>query len=70
MKSYVLFLGAVVFVSAVAQEGREVAPHQGQFFISPGAAYVEGPGGSGFGYDDTESGLGVVLGYGIADRYA
>lgn len=70
MKSYVLFFTAFAFVSAVAQEGQVVAPHKGQFYISPGAAYIEGPSGSRFGYDDTESGLGMVLGYGIADRWA
>ena len=46
------------------------APNEGQFYISPGAVVYEGPGSSNIGFDDTEIGPGLILGYAFTDRWA
>lgn len=45
-------------------------PHEGQFYIAPGAVIYEGPDASSLGYDDTNVGPGLILGYGISDHWS
>ncbi len=53
-------------VSAAEANG----PSKGQFYVSPGAVLYKGPSASNIGYQDTELGAGLILGYGLSDRWA
>lgn len=45
-------------------------PQKGQFYLAPGAVIYTGPDGSKLGYEDPEIGVGVIVGYGISDRWS
>ena len=62
--SFVLCCGAY---AAHAEDGHK---HKGQFYVAPGAVIYEGPDASNIGYEDHEVGGGLILRYGITERWA
>ena len=61
---------AAMLVGSVAFADEHNNPGKGQFYISAGAAAIEGPGSSRIGYDDIEVGPGLIIGYGISDHWS
>ncbi len=65
---------AATFFAIGAQSGladeNHTLPASGQFYISPGVVVYEGPGSRDFGYDDIETGGGLILGYSFNDHWA
>ena len=45
-------------------------PAEGQFYISPGMVAHEGPSAARIGHDGLDTGIGLILGYGLSDRWS
>ena len=63
-------LAALVFCSGAAFAHDHSTPAAGQFYISPGAVLQEGPSAARIGHDGADTGVGLILGYGLSDRWA
>jgi len=63
-----VIIGLLYFGTTAADEYNN--PHEGQFYIAPGAVIYEGPDASSLGYEDTNAGPGLILGYGISDHWS
>jgi len=61
---------ATVFAVNAANAQEQNMPSKGQFYISPGAVVYSGPSDDDFGYDDHDTSLGLILGYGLTDNWS
>jgi OmpA-OmpF porin, OOP family len=69
MKRFLTLAIALLWATNVAADGHN-NPHKGQFYISPGAIAYTGPDSSNIGYEDTEVGGALILGYGLSDNWS
>ncbi len=68
LRSFV-WLACLGLITPVASAETE-NPGKGQFYIAPGAVLYHGPDSQKHGYEDNEVGAGLILGYGLSDRWA
>ena len=66
----IIFSLFALLSSAMAVADDHNNPHKGQFYVSPGAVLYTGPDDSNIGYEDTEVGAGLILGYGLSDNWS
>ncbi len=68
MNSLLAFALAGFGMTALAQD--QNMPSKGQFYVSPGAVVYSGPSDDDIGYDDHDTSVGLILGYGLTDHWS
>ena len=66
----VLLAATVGFVEEGFAEDTAAIEGKGLFYIAPGAVIFEGPDSSDIGYEDAELGPGVIIGFGLSERWS